>query len=65
MMSLSTNHEIMQALYNASLQMTNRQKFETFTACDLFNLTIQPGLKMTQTFDDSLFAASLCVCYVL
>jgi len=27
----------------------------TFTVCDLFNLTLRPGLIMPQTFDDSLF----------
>jgi len=29
-----------------------------FTACDLFNLSLRPGLIMPQTSDDSLFASS-------
>jgi len=38
-------------------QITNRQKFvETFTACDLLNLTFRPGFIIPQTSDDSFFA---------
>jgi len=34
----------------------NVRSLWTFTACDIFNLTLRPGLIMPQTSDDSLFA---------
>jgi len=41
---------------NYGRHITNRQKFVAFTAGDLINLTLRPGLIIPQTSDDSLFA---------